>query len=158
MGELGSCAAIWQKCEDSYTWCQGIVGGRNMEVVLSGNTLSTVEIHVAASCILENSYNLPVIFLGIHLLHTYMCLSACMYVFYCLWKPEEGIGFHGTGITKVCELPYKPWNCTGSAGRVANAFNPWAISPGPTSTYQFLMDSKNTPNNISYHLVVFYCQ
>lgn len=59
-----------------------------MEVVHSGNTLSTVEIHVAASCILENSYNPAVIFLGCFLrdssiahIYVFVCMYVCVLLF-----------------------------------------------------------------------------
>lgn len=83
MGEVGRCAVIWQKREDSYTRCQGIVGGRSTEGVHSGNTLSTTEIHLAASYVSENSYNPPVIFLGCFLKDSsiaHICVFVCMYV------------------------------------------------------------------------------
>jgi hypothetical protein len=40
-------------------------------------------------------------------------LAACVSVYYirawCLWRPEEGIGSRGTGVTESCKLPCGGW-------------------------------------------------
>lgn len=64
-------------------------------------------------------------------------LSTCMPVhhmsMWCLWRPEEAIGSHGTRVTvdrpSLWVLGIEPK----SSGRVASALNHGAVSPAPKS-------------------------
>lgn len=61
-------------------------------------------------------------FICVCVLPAYIC-TVCVQ---CLWRPEEGIGYCGTGLNDSCELTggCEPW----SSGRAVRALNSRAIS------------------------------
>lgn len=73
-------------------------------------------------------------------------MGVCVWVyirkFRCLWKPEEGAGSLGAGITSDCTLPYELWASAettgvgGHTGSVQSTFVRWAWKAVVSASYR----------------------
>lgn len=78
---------------------------------------------------LATSWNLSESLKILFLFHAHELLPACVYECLVPWRPDEGIGSSGTGVTPDCELPCGCWKLNlDPSARAASALNWWTIS------------------------------